>query len=303
MQKVVSTLLVLLFLFTSCEEKERSREAVYLFYQPLLKDQKRIEWREVFSTMHSLGMGTLILQWSRYGVVDFMKQKVWLEKILKEAKARKIKVVIGLYGDKRYFKNIENKKLNLSVYFDKLHKINLQQAKQVYKVAKAFPNFSGWYLTEEVDDLNFKDKAREEALKIYWKRVSKEIKKVANRPIYLSGFYGQNSSPEAYATMLKSIIPKDAHLLLQSGVGAKLVALEESRDYMQKFKMSYRSEFIPIVELFTIDKKEIKTMEFKMIRKQIELFKESNISKNIALFSLRYLFVDDVLEAYKKGFR
>ena len=301
----MSKLLFILFVLfiTACEKKQSNREATYLFYQPLLKDQKSIEWKEILSTMHSFGMGTLILQWSRYDVVDFMKQKVWLKEILKEAEAQNIEVVIGLYGDNRYFKNIENKKLNLSLYFDKLYKINLQQAKQVYKVAKAFPNFSGWYFTEEVDDLNFKDKEREEALKVYWMQLSNAIKKVENKPVYLSGFYGQNSSPQEYATMLNNVIPKDAHLLLQSGVGAKLVRLDESKKYMQKFKKSYKSRFTPIVELFTIDKKEIKVMEFSMIKEQIAFFRENKISNDIALFSLRYLFTDKVLKAYKQAYK
>ena len=301
----MSKLLFILFvlLITACEKKQSNREATYLFYQPLLKDQKSIEWKEILSTMHSFGMGTLILQWSRYDVVDFMKQKAWLKEILKEAEVQNIEVVIGLYGDNRYFKNIENKKLNLSLYFDKLYKINLQQAKQVYKVAKAFPNFSGWYFTEEVDDLNFKDKEREEALKVYWMQLSNAIKKVENKPVYLSGFYGQNSSPQEYATMLNNVIPKDAHLLLQSGVGAKLVRLDESKKYMQKFKKSYKSRFTPIVELFTIDKKEIKVMEFSMIKEQIAFFRENKISNDIALFSLRYLFTDKVLKAYKQAYK
>jgi len=291
---LISILLLPLLFFTACEKRN---EVNYLFYQPLLKD--KIEWKRVLPTMHSFGMKILILQWSRYDVVDFMKHKGWLEEILKEAKFQNIRVVVGLYGDNKYFKNIENKRLNLSTYFETLYKVNIQQAKEVYSVAKSFPNFSGWYFTEEVDDLNFKDKKREEALKVYFARLSKDIKKVANKPIYLSGFYGQNSSPKEYAEMLNSVVPKGVHLLLQSGVGAKLVKLDESKSYMQEFKKSYKGQFTPIVELFTINKKEIVAMEFSMIKKQIEFFRKNRIGNNIALFSLRYLFTDKLLTAYK----
>ena len=299
MKKKVFILLLPLLFFTACQRKY-SGDVDYLFYQPLLKDQNKIEWREICSTMHSFGIGTLILQWSRYDVVDFMKYKGWLDEILKEAKAQNIKVVIGLYGDNKYFKNIENKSLNLSTYFETLYNINLQQAKNVYSVAKSFPNFSGWYFTEEVEDLNFKDKTREKALKVYWRKLSKEIKKVANKPIYISGFYGQNSSPKEYATMLNRVIPKGVHLLLQSGIGAKLIKLDDSKSYMQKFTQSYKGQFTPIVELFTINKKEIIAMEFSLIKKQIEFFRNNKIGKDIAFFSLRYLFTDKLLKAYKK---
>ncbi len=293
--KKLSILLLILLFFSSCQKR---REVSYLFYQPLLND--KIEWREIFSTMNSFGIKILILQWSRYDVVDFMKQKGWLEEILKEAEAKNIKVIVGLYSDNKYFKNIENKSLNLSSYFDTIYNINIQQAKQVYSVAKEFSNFLGWYFTEEIDDLNFKEKKKEEALKAYFKRLSKGIKRVANRPIFLSAFYGQNSPPKEYASMLNRVIPKRIHLLLQSGVGAKLVKFEESKSYMRKFKKSYKANFIPIVELFTIERREIKTMEFEMIKKQIEFFSKNRIGRSIALFSLRYLFSDKLLKAYIK---
>jgi len=292
-KKLSILLLFVLLLFSACQKR---REVKYLFYQPLLKD--KIEWERVFFTMHSLGLKILILQWSRYDMVDFIKNKVWLEKILEEAKVQNIQVVVGLYGDNRYFKNIEDKKLNLPIYFDKLYKINIQQAQKIYKVAKNFSNFSGWYFVEEVDDLNFKEKRREKALKVYWKRLSCEIDKVADRAIYLSAFYGQNSSPQEYAEMLNRVVPKGVHLLLQSGIGAKLVNLKESKNYMQKFKMSYKGEFSPIVELFTIGKKEIIAMEATLVQKQIEFLRDNQIGNSIALFSLRYLFTDELLRAY-----
>ena len=293
--KKIFILFLSLLIFSACQNR---KEVTYLFYQPIIKD--KIEWREVFSTMNSFGMKILILQWSRYDIVDFLKQKEWLEEILKEAKNQNIQVIIGLYSDNKYFKNIENKGLDLSTYFNRLYKINLQQAKQVYIVAKAFPNFLGWYLTEEIDDLNFKSKIREEELKVYLKKLSKEIKKVANRPIFISAFYGKNSSPKEYATLINRVLPKGVHLLLQSGVGAKLVKLEESKNYMKNFKMSYRGQFIPIVELFTIEKKDIRVMGINSIKKQIEFFRNDIKSSSIALFSLRYLFDEELLRAYKK---
>ena len=102
--------------------------------------------------------------------------------------------------------------------------------------------------------------------------------------------------------MLNRVVPKGAYLLLQSGVGANLVKLDESKSYMQEFKKSYHGQFTPIVELFTINKKEIVAMEFGMIKKQIEFFRKNRIGDNIALFSLRYLFADELLEAYKEEY-
>ncbi len=259
-----------------------------------------MEWKKILSTLNAFNIRVLILQWSRYDVVNFMNNKEWLEEILKEANNQNIQVIIGLYSDNKYFKNIENKGLDLSTYFNRLYKINLQQAKQVYIVAKTFPNFLGWYFTEEVDDLNFKDKTKEKALKLYWMKLSNEIKKVANRPIYLSGFYAKNSSPKEYVTMLNRVVPRGAYFFLQSGVGAKLVKLEESKNYMKQFQMSYRGQFIPVVELFTIEKKEIRAMEFNSIKRQIECCKNDIKSSTVALFSLRYFFTNELLKGYRK---
>ena len=80
-----------------------------IFYQPLLKD--KINWNSTFKKLQQAQIETIILQWSRFGVVDFMKKDIWLKTILSYAQKYNIKVIVGLYGDDNYFKMLEPKLL------------------------------------------------------------------------------------------------------------------------------------------------------------------------------------------------
>lgn len=292
-------LIVYFSLFGSFFKKELPPVAT-LYYQPLLKDEGKIVWDEVFQTMKRCHMDQLILQWSRHGVVDFMKEDVWLQRILEHADKYQIEVLVGLYGDNHYFKVIQDSKLNLSEYFHSLHKMNLDQAQKVYRIAKKYKSFGGWYLTEEIDDLHFQGKNREKNLKAYLQNMANSLENIASKPLYMSGFYSKQMTPQAYTEMFMEITQNRYHILLQSGVGANLVNLEESQRYIDTFSQHFKNKCIPVLEGFVIDdNKRIYPMEFNALNRQIELVQKENRGERLALFSLRYFLDDRVLLYYQ----
>jgi len=293
-------ILIVYFLLSPRQPKKEVGPVAMLYYQPLLKDQGKIVWDEVFKTMERCHMNQLILQWSRHGVVDFMREETWLQTILEHADKYQIEVIVGLYGDNNYFKVIEKSKLNLSDYFQSLHEISFKQAQKVYQVAKKYKSFGGWYLTEEIDDLNFQSRDRKKNLKTYLQNMASSLDNIASRPLYVSGFYSKQMNPQEYTEMFMEITQNKYHILLQSGVGANLVNLEESQRYIDIFSQHFSNKCIPVLEAFVIDaNKSIHPMEFNALNRQIELVQKYNRGEKLALFSLRYFLDDTLLHQYQ----
>ena len=274
----------------------KQRPITSIFYQPLLKDS--MDWESNLKKLKQAGIKTLILQWSKFGVVDFMKEEKWLRTILSYAQKYKIKVIVGLYGDDKYFKILENRDTDIETYLNNLHRQNIEQAKKIYTVAKRYSSFNGYYIYDEIDDTNFIEKNRQKYLKKYLKDIADSIEKISPHPLYLSGYFSEQTSPSNYAHMLSKCTEKRYTLLLQSGIGAKLVDNNTSSLYMQTFSKEFKGKFIPIIEGFTVKKTKIQATNILSLQRQINLVKKSANTSRLSLFSLRYFLDEQLFSAY-----
>jgi hypothetical protein len=257
-----------------------------------------MDWEDNFKKLQQAKVQTLILQWSKFGVVDFMKEDKWLKSILSYAQKYQIKVIVGLYGDDKYFKILEDKKTNIKMYLHTLHVQNIQQAQKIYAVAKKYNSFYGYYIYDEIDDTNFIEKNRQQYLKEYLKNMADSIKEISPHSLYLSGYFSGALSPSNYVHMLSNITQQRYTLLLQSGIGAKLVDNNLSMLYMKTFSNEFKGKFIPIVESFTFKESKIQTIDLLSLKKQINLIKESANTSILSLFSLRYFLDKQLFSAY-----
>jgi len=298
-------ILLVLFLRSSFVIKDEVNFApiTSLFYQPLLKDEGKMEWEHIFKEMHGCQIEQLVLQWSQYGVVDFIKDEKWLKEILSQAQKYNIKVVIGLYADEQYFKTLENAHTNLEVYLDYLYKKNIEHAQKIYTIAQNYDAFSGWYVYDEIDDTNFATAKRQEVLKKYLQILASSLEQIAQYPIYISGYFSHHMSAEVYTKMFSDITQKKYTVFLQSGIGAQLVNNANSSVYMKAFHQNFTGKFIPIVEGFTMKDRKIITMNFDRLEQQIDLVKNSSNIEQLSLFSLRYFFNKKLIEPYKAKYK
>ncbi len=292
--KILCFLSILIILILNGVVTNKKASITSIFYQPLLKD--KMDWNSIFKKLQKAYIETLILQWSRFGEVDFLKNRRWLKEILSNGQRYNIDIVVGLYGDDKYFKKIENRRLNIKSYLRALREENIIQAKRVYSIAKDYSSFKGYYIYDEIDYINFKDK--EKALKKYLKELNKSIKEISNHQIYISAYFSKNIPEERYAKMLSNVISKDYILFLQSGIGANLVDNNRSSRYMKIFSKDFNGLFIPIVEAFSIKKSKIEPIDFNSLKRQIYIIKESTESNNISLFSLRYFLDKKIFDKY-----
>jgi len=280
----------------SIREEGSSPPIHSLFYQPLLKD--KINWDVTFQKLHQVEVKKLILQWSKFGVVDFVKDDKWLKEILSYAQKYNIEVIVGLYGDDNYFKILESRNSDIKLYLSTLHSKNIKQAEKVYTIAKNYSSFNGYYIYDEVDDTNFIEKERQKYLKEYLQVVSNSIAKISKHPLYISGYFSKNISPNNCAKLFSEITQKKYTLFLQSGIGAGLVDNNTSSIYMQTFRKEFKGEFIPLVEGFRFKGSTIEATDFTTLKREIELIKKSTNTSKLALFSLRYFLDKNLFDAY-----
>jgi hypothetical protein len=284
----------MLLFFTACQKETLAiREPIHsIFYQPLLKD--KMDWEQNFKKLNEAHIQSIILQWSKFGVVDFIQDEQWLKTILSTAQKENIKVIVGLYGDNNYFKVLEDKNVNLQSYFQELHHKNIEQAQKIYTIAKEYPSFDGYYIYDEIDDTQFIDSQREAYLKFYLQSMADDIALISPHQLYISGYFSKHISASNYANMFSNILQNRYILLLQSGIGAKLVNYEESIKYMEYFNREYKGQFIPIVEAFRYKDDKLEAVDLLSLKKEIELLSKSVNGSKLTLFSLRY-FLDKTL--------
>jgi len=293
-------LLILLLLFITIYKNvninPNQKPITSIFYQPLLKDS--MNWENNFKKLQQAGIKTLILQWSKFGVVDFMKKDKWLSTILSYAQQYNIKVIVGLYGDDKYFKTLENRNTDIKNYLRNLHTQNIIQAQKIYNVAKKYSSFYGYYIYDEIDDTNFIEIERQKYLKEYLQNMANSITEISKYPLYISGYFSENMSPTSYAHMFSEVTQKRYTLLLQSGIGAKLVDSNASNLFIQTFSKEFKGTFIPIVESFRFKNSKIQAIDFLSLQKQINLLKKSANTSKLSLFSLRYFLDKELFSAY-----
>ena len=267
-----------------------------IFYQPLLKDN--MDWDRTFKQLQQAHIKKLVLQWSKFGVVDFLKQDQWLKTILTYAQKYQIKVIIGLYGDKNYFKTLENRTTNIPKYLKTLKAQNIVQARKIYTIAQYFDSFDGYYVYDEIDDTNFREQERQVYLKEYLQTLSLSLNNISTHPIYISGYFSNKMNPIDYANMFSNITQNNYIVLLQSGIGANLVNSGQSVRYIQIFSENFKGLFLPIIESFKMEEDQIKAIDFDSLNRQIKLINSTIRNKPMALFSLRYFLDEKVFKEY-----
>jgi len=266
-----------------------------LFYQPLVKDLKNLNWDKKFQQMKDKKIDTLILQWTQYGQYNFLQQDKWLKNILENAQKNNIKIIIGLYADENYFNTLQDDATNIEKYLNELKNKNIKQAKQIFKISKKYNSFFGWYIYDEINDTFFRSKSKQLLLHNYLTHLASQLKNIKEKPLYLSGYFSMAMDPSDFAVMFSYITAQQYTVLLQSGVGAKLVNMRESSIYMDAFYKSYNADFIPIVESFNIVQGKAKRISQDDRCNQMKMLEKSTKQKSFSLFSMRY-FLEDYLK-------
>lgn len=257
-----------------------------IIYQPQRDDFKTFKLEKRFQSLQQLGFQELIIQWTSYGEYNFLeKHPYWIATLLDLAEKHHIELIFGLYADPDYFDQIKKDK-ELQSYLTKLTQKHTKRAIDLAILIHNSPMFKGWYICDEIDDMNWNTKNRQSYLKKYLKTLNQTLLEITpNKKIMISSYFASSIEINTYAQMLINTIPENWYLLVQSGVGAKLVSIDQSKAYYDLFTDQYKGNWKFIIELFSIEDKTLKP-NFTLYRKQIAYI---DVEKS-TLFSWRYFF-------------
>ncbi|SEG21579.1 protein of unknown function [Nitrosomonas ureae] len=209
-----------------------------------------------------------------------------------------MKVNIGLVHDYEYWNQITKNSNHIKTYLDNLLSRSKLAADQITSIAINYKSFNGWYITEEVDDINWKDDYKKELLFSYLERLGDSLEKLTpGYQIAISGFCnGQieiNEFNKFWNQLLKRT--KINLVLFQDGIGTNKLTFSNLPDYLAAFKkaaIDNQRELGVIVEIFRqtdgypINKKTFRAVPANLYRINRQRQLASKFSPNIIAFSI-----------------
>lgn len=222
------------------------------------------DWHGLFDTFGALGLSELVVQWS---VLDGMAfhpavdapaaSGSALASILAAADAAHMRVLVGLVHDSTYWDEIRAEPAQVARYLAGLESRSLAVADAVAPLADRHASFEGWYLTVEVDDVNWNEPQRRALLTEHLHRTSARLRRL--RPaarIAVSGFSNARIDPQGFEAFWHELLagaPEIGIVLMQDGVGVHKLEPAEVPLYLQAARNAVQRagrELRAVVETF-----------------------------------------------------
>jgi hypothetical protein len=221
------------------------------------------QWQALFGYLTKLRIRQLFVQWSlsdgvaffdtsRYGRVE----RPPLETILTLADAARMEVFIGLSHDSRFWQKTARSTSLTAVYLRRRLHENEALAQEVMRSVGHQASFRGWYITDEVDDVHWRNRETRAQLTAYLRDVVQYLKQLTPvTPVAISSFASGGLDPDGYRDFWESILqtaPLDL-LLFQDGVGAQNLHIADVAPYLNALEAATRHQgrtLQVVVELF-----------------------------------------------------
>lgn len=247
------------------------------FYQPLAIHGQRgpEEWDAFGQALVQAGIRTLYAQWSildgiaLFPLSESVNQEIYAKHItmakflplpglLAMAERRGIGVWIGLDLDPAFFQAHARNPDLLRIYFLRRELALKALLPDLEMLVRSSPAFQGWYITDEIDDLNWQDKARKTLLIEHFAKITGLLASLTETPVpvAISGFSNGRTSPSVLAEFWNSVL-EESHidrLLFQDSVGAGKLSVQESRLYRDALAKKLGTRLHMVVETFSMQK-------------------------------------------------
>ena len=221
----------------------------FLQLMPWHRGWPEAKWRELFACFRALGLREVIVQWSATGETRLFPAPIGA--ILRIAHESDIQVDLGLRNDPDYWTQIHGRLDSVRTYLRKIQ----ARSEAIARELQPLP-FRGWYICEEIDDLNWREPSARKLLLEYLGGLSTALEKLnPRRPIAISGFAQGQTDPESFGNLWRDILHRSriSTVLLQDGIGTGKLRLSEVALYYEAASAAARHEgraFRPVVELF-----------------------------------------------------
>ena len=150
----------------------------------------------------------------------------------------------------------------------------------------------GWYISAEIDDLNWRSVAAHHPLLTWLNNAQRLISDVSAKPVYISSFFAGNMSPDGYRQLLEHVKATGVNVWVQDGSGVDKLTAEQRERYLQASADCQSSAPASgiVYELFVAGKGKTFTAKPKPDAEIASLLaKRSSCGKDTLYFSLRYL--------------
>lgn len=260
-----------------------------IFWQPQIRDNSisQEKWRELMKGLQQEGVDTLVLQWTRYGdAFSSPTERQHLQQRTADARAAGLAVIIGLYADPEFFQRQKQKGAARDNYLNRLRIADVQQA----RIWSGYGN--GWYISAEIDDLNWRNpEAREQLLQ--WLSVTRsQLKSIDDKPVYVSSFFAGNMAPDDYRRMLTEIHNRGVQVWVQDGEGVGKMSVTERQRYLDASAgcQSVTPASGIVHEIFKIiPGKTFNAVPLPDSEQKVRMARKSECGKDRLYFSLRYM--------------
>jgi hypothetical protein len=235
--------------------------STFLQLRPEHKNWTEAQWSALFECFQRLQLSEIIVQWTAYDDVRFYaapgeRSDSPVERILTSASKTGLKVWLGLYLDSDYWNHLAGDSAGLSAYMGHLRARSLAVARDLAPIVKQQPAFIGWYLPEEIDDLNWRSpEARRELLR-HLNLESTSLHALApGVRVAISTFSNALMSPAQFRDFWADAFRASSvdMVLLQDAVGARKLEISEFPLYAGALAAAASSagrDFSVVVELF-----------------------------------------------------
>jgi hypothetical protein len=203
-------------------------------------------WDQLFETLNRAGIHELIVQWTVLNGVAIYPSRAFrsianapLENILARADAAGMRVLIGLVHETDYWTNIQHDPAAVSAYLSKLRTKSELATHELALVVKSHPSFAGWYVPEEVDDVNWRKPEARKVLFTHISALARELRKETPKAtIAISAFSQGKTSPDAYRQFWDDFFQAASlnTVLFQDGLGVNKLDLHEVPMYLQPLR-------------------------------------------------------------------
>jgi len=260
-------------------------------------------WQENLELVQAAGINRIIIQWSVEAQTSyfepvpeyFTETYPAINHIFSVAEDIGMEVVTGLSYDPLYWERVPARSDILDIYLRVRNTINLRTQEALLDVFDGHQSWTGYYITEEIDDINWRQPGREDLLRQFLLRGGRIIRERDDlRSIFISAFFRKRTAPSTFAENMWSLTygTEINELWVQDGIGVELL----SRPLIEPYYVELQQRFYDqspdvslVIELFeqvSSDGEPFEAEPALPARVKNQLENASMVCREIIVFSL-----------------
>jgi hypothetical protein len=210
------------------------------------RDWTSAQWDQLFGVFQALGLGRLILQWTRYERSNYTDL---LPAIFERAGRANLRVTIGLIHTNAFWTMAEGERAaTLAGYFEETERLAVQLAPWTRRA-----EFDGWYISQEFDDVRWSRQTMRARGGQYWRALTRLLRRVHSPArVAVSAFANGEMAPPELARLWREALDFSgaSELLFQDGVGAGKLTVERAGAYWRELRSAVGEKLTGVVEAF-----------------------------------------------------